>query len=80
MTSWYDWRMAVAWLMAVGIASMMRNAVALRETERRTAQLMLEKWQLENALQLAQLETLRSRCSSYWTPKTYRTPLTSNMH
>lgn len=50
----------------VGIASMMRNAVALRETERRTAQLMLEKWQLENALQLAQLETLRSRLNPHF--------------
>jgi hypothetical protein len=22
VTSWFDWRMAVAWLMAVGVASM----------------------------------------------------------
>ncbi len=33
MTSWYDWRMAVAWLMAVGIASMIYFLPAARLLE-----------------------------------------------
>ena len=33
MTSWYDWRMAVVWLMAVGIASMIYFWPAVRLVE-----------------------------------------------
>jgi hypothetical protein len=33
VTSWYDWRMAVVWLMAVGIASMIYFLPAARLIE-----------------------------------------------
>ena len=33
VTSWYDWRMAVAWLMAVGVASMIYFSPTARLVE-----------------------------------------------
>ena len=33
VTGWYDWRMAIAWLMAVGVASMIYFLPAARLVE-----------------------------------------------
>jgi two-component system LytT family sensor kinase len=50
----------------VGASFVIRNILELREKERQTAQLALEKSQLESSLRQAELETLRMRLNPHF--------------
>jgi two-component system, LytTR family, sensor kinase len=50
----------------VGASCVIRNLLELREKERHTAQLALEKSQLESSLRQAELETLRMRLNPHF--------------
>ena len=50
----------------VGASCVIRNLLELREEERRTTQLALEKSQLESSLRQAELETLRMRLNPHF--------------
>jgi two-component system LytT family sensor kinase len=60
-----DRRSTLYWS-TVGASCLIRNLLNLREKERQTAQLTLEKAQLENSLRQAELDTLRMRLNPHF--------------
>jgi two-component system, LytTR family, sensor kinase len=65
--SWSEFLTQLAlYLFAVGGACVLRNLIELQESERRAAQLALEKAEIESSLRKAELETLRMRLNPHF--------------
>jgi two-component system, LytTR family, sensor kinase len=66
-TAWSEFLMQLAlYLFAMGGACVLRNLIELQESERRAAQLALEKAEIETSLRKAELETLRMRLNPHF--------------
>ena len=70
----FSWRMPASeiclqfsiYAVTVGASAFIRHLIDVRQTERQAAQLALEKSNLEGALRLAELETLRMRLNPHF--------------